>query len=196
MAGRSKQDPTGPRRRGRPEISWPAAKKPAPDRETIRSLQERAKELNCLYEVDEALGRDGTTVEEAFAGVIAAIPAGWQYPAACQARIVWESRVFTSPGYVETEWRQTAVLRGNHAGRPETGRIEVSYTAEMAEADVGPFLKEEVRLINAIAERVSSFLREKEDEKEGQSEAERRRLLGTPARVSGREAARGPGSTH
>jgi pyruvate,water dikinase len=155
VAGRSRRDDRGPRRPGRPEIPWPRAKKPAPDRETIRSLQERAKELACLYRVDEALARPDATVEEAFAAIIAAIPPGWQYPAACQARIFWDGRIVASPGYVETEWRQTAALHRDHM---EVGRIEVSYIAEMAEADEGPFLKEEARLIEAIAERISTYL--------------------------------------
>lgn len=165
MAGRSRRDARGPRRPGRPEIPWPRAKKPAPDRETIRSLQERAKELTCLYRVDEALARAGATAEEVFAAIIDAVPPGWQYPAACQARIVWDGRSVASLGYVETEWRQTAPL---FRGPAEVGRIEVSYTAKMAEADDGPFLKEEARLIDAIAERISTYLTQKGRETEGE----------------------------
>ena len=163
MPDRPRQDRTGARRRGKPEISWPRSKKTTPGRETIRSLQERAKELNCLYRVDEILGREAVSMEEAFAGVIAAIPPGWQYPAACQARIIWDDRSFASPGYVETEWRLSASLHQDHL---DVGEIEVSYTAQMAEADVGPFLKEEVRLINTIAERLSGFLRLRAQDRE------------------------------
>lgn len=165
VSGRSRRYARGPRRPGKPEIPWPRAKKPAPDRETIRSLQERAKELTCLYRVDEALARPGATVEEALAAVVDAVPPGWQYPAACQARIVWDEGSVSSPGYVETEWRQTAPLRREQT---EVGWIEVSYTAEMAEADQGPFLKEEARLIDAIAKRISTYLTQKEHEAEGE----------------------------
>jgi len=159
VSGRPIREPDIPRRRGKPEISWPAAKKPAPDRSAIRSLQERAKELDCLYRVDEALSQKEAPLKDVFAAVLAAIPPGWQYPAACQARITWEDKTFATPGYAETVWRQTAPLKRD--GVP-VGQIEVSYTAEMAEADIGPFLKEEARLINAIAERITSFLREKD----------------------------------
>ena len=161
MAGRPRQDHRGPHRRGKPEIPWPSAKRPAPDRETIRSLQERAKELTCLYRVDEVLARQAATLDEVFADIIAVIPPGWKYPAACQARIVWDGRSFSSPGYIETEWRLTAPLYRDQAQR---GAIEVSYTAAMAEEDTGPFLNEEVRLIHAIAERLSIFLRQTEPE--------------------------------
>ena len=42
----------------------------------LASLQERAKELNCLYHVEEALRAHEDSLEEAFRGVIAAIPPG------------------------------------------------------------------------------------------------------------------------
>lgn len=159
MAGRSRQDPSGPRRRGKPEIPWPTAKRPVPDRETIRSLQERAKELTCLYRVDEILAREDAALDRVFADIIAIIPPGWKYPAACQARITWDGRSVSSPGYEETEWRLSAPL---YRDGNQMGAIEVSYRAAMADEDVGPFLKEEVRLINAIAERISLFLRQRE----------------------------------
>ena len=98
---------------------------------TIRSLQERAKELNCLYRVDEILNSEEASVDETLAGVIAAIPEGLQFPAACQARITWDGRSFTSPRYAETEWRLRAPLRKNHL---ECGEIEISYAAEMPRA--------------------------------------------------------------
>ncbi len=158
MADRIKHDPRHAHRRGRPEISWLRPKNLATDRSAIRSLQERAKELKCIYAVDEILARESTTAEEAFASVIAVIPAGWQYPAACQARITWKGLIFASPGYVETEWRQCAPI---HEGQTEMGEIEVSYTGNMPEADIGPFLNEESRLITTIADRLSAFLKQK-----------------------------------
>lgn len=157
MAKRPNQD-SQRRPPARPEISWPGPGRSLPDRGTIRSLQERAKELACLYEVEEVLNREAATVEETFTGIIAAVPVGWQYPAASQARILWRDQSFSSAGYVETEWRLSAPLREDHQ---QIGEIEVSYTAKMPDADTGPFLKEEVRLINVIAERLSHYLEQK-----------------------------------
>jgi len=51
----------------------------------LHDLRERAKELNCLYEVQEILGAPGITIEEIFRRVIEALPPGWQYPDICQA---------------------------------------------------------------------------------------------------------------
>ena len=121
MARRPNQD-SQRRPPARPEISWPGPGRSLPDRGTIRSLQERAKELACLYEVEEVLNRETATIEETFTGIIAAIPVGWQYPAASQARILWREQSFSSPDYVETEWRLSAHLREDHQ---QVGEIEV-----------------------------------------------------------------------
>ncbi len=54
----------------------------------LHDLQERAKELNCLYRVDELLGRVEATLDDVLGDVIRTLPAGWQFPDVCVARIV------------------------------------------------------------------------------------------------------------
>ena len=53
----------------------------------LRELQERAKELNCLYRVDELLNQPEFPLEMVFRGIVEILPPGWQYPHDCQARI-------------------------------------------------------------------------------------------------------------
>ncbi len=124
-------------------------------RQILAALQERAKELNCLYAVDEILSIRGLSMAEMAPRIIATIPQGWQYSAICQARLEVRGAVFRPEGFVETEWRQLAdiVVEGERAGQ-----IAVFYTEARPDADEGPFLKEERRLINAIAERIAFFL--------------------------------------
>ncbi len=124
----------------------------------LEDLQERAKELNCLYRVDEILS--GRREQEAtFQDLIAAIPPGWKYPEICQARLVLRGRTFEPDGYVVTPWSLTAAIawRGEAAGE-----ITVSYTEERPPADEGPFLKEERRLIHAIAERIGLYVMQRQ----------------------------------
>ena len=47
----------------------------------LRELQERAKELNCLYKVDELLNRPELSLEEIFRGMIDVLAAGLAVPA-------------------------------------------------------------------------------------------------------------------
>jgi hypothetical protein len=130
-----------------------------PADEVLHALQERAKELSCLYRVDEVLSRPGQPVEEALRQVIAALPPGWQYPEVCQAKIVLGGQSHEPPGFVETVWTQSAPI---HVHGQPAGALSVSYTAERPASDEGPFLKEERRLVNTIAYRVGQFLEQRE----------------------------------
>ncbi len=123
--------------------------------DTIRSLQERAKELNCLYRIEEITNTEELALEDVFRNVIEAIPAGWQYPEVCVARIRYNSTEFVLDGFRDTEWIQKANM---HALGELVGSIEVAYLNQMPKADDGPFLKEERKLLQTIAERIGSCI--------------------------------------
>jgi hypothetical protein len=117
----------------------------------LRDLQERAKELNCLYRVDEILNRAELVQEDALRALLDVIPPGWQYPEICTAEIVLEGRAYQPAGFRTTPWGLAAPI----VSEGETiGRVSVYYGEPKPELDEGPFLKEERRLINAIAERL------------------------------------------
>jgi len=125
----------------------------------IRALQERAKELNCLYRVDELLRQPDTPVEDVFQELIQVIPAGWQHTGACRARLIYLNKVFQAPDFLETDWMQSSpILVQGEA----VGKVEVSYTSAMPKADEGPFLKEERKLLDTIADRIGQMLHHRE----------------------------------
>ena len=121
----------------------------------LRELQERAKELNCLYKVDELLNRPELSLDEIFSGIIQVLPPGWQHPHDCQARIIFEGQVIQPPDFVPTPWVQSAniVVQGQNVGS-----VEVSYRTQMPKFDEGPFLKEERKLIETIADRIANHV--------------------------------------
>ncbi|HOP06561.1 MAG TPA: PEP/pyruvate-binding domain-containing protein [candidate division Zixibacteria bacterium] len=121
----------------------------------LHQLQERAKELNCLYRVEEALRDFGQGTEQLCVAILKAIPPGWQYPEVCVARIVLNGEVYTTPTFTETPWGQHADIT---VGGSKVGRVSVFYLREMPLWDDGPFLKEETRLINTIADRLGNRL--------------------------------------
>jgi len=118
----------------------------------LEALQERAKELNCLYAVDARIGTPGASLDEILRGIVEVIPPGYQYPDVCQARIVLDGTAYAVPGFRETPWLQSASIVVQ--GRP-AGRVDVVYTEPMPRADEGPFLKEERKLIETIAARIA-----------------------------------------
>ncbi len=121
----------------------------------LYALGERAKELNCLYHVEEVLAQHDRSFDEVFEGVLEAIPPGWQFPDICRARIRYGGKSYTSPEFVESPWRLSADIVIQD--RVE-GTIEIFYTREVGPADEGPFLKEERKLINTISERLGHHI--------------------------------------
>lgn len=121
----------------------------------LQTLQERAKELNCLYQVDEILSRQFQPTPDVYAGIVEAVPHGWQYPEICRCRIIMAGEAYAPEDFAESPWSMTAAILAE--GEP-VGEIAVYYTQEKPRADEGPFLKEERRLIDTIAERIGLFL--------------------------------------
>jgi len=121
----------------------------------LAALQERAKELNCLYKVEELLNNTERDNDYIYSSIVRVLPPGWQYPDICVVKLAVKDKVFFSPDFKETPWLQESVImvQGN-----TVGTIKVYYLEEKPEFDEGPFLKEERKLIDTIAERISGFI--------------------------------------
>ncbi len=126
-----------------------------PVNKMIVELQERFKELTCLYQIEELLTRPGVTIKEIFNSIIKVMPHGWQYPELCQVRISYEQVYYSLSDFKETPWvlKTNIICQGKSAGT-----IEVYYVKEMPGQDEGPFLKEERKLLNTISERLAHFI--------------------------------------
>lgn len=118
-------------------------------------LRERAKELACLYRVQELLSTPEITLDEICTGIIQAIPPGWQYPDVCQVEIAYAGNTYRSPDFKPSEWAQSAdiIIQDEPAGY-----MRVFYTDERPAADEGPFLKEERKLIDTIADQFGFYI--------------------------------------
>jgi len=131
-----------------------------------RALQERIKELNCLYTVETELQDHDTCLELVLDRVAALIPAGWQFVEDCEAEILHGERVHRSSDFVPTPWVLDEPIRVR--GR-EVGHLRIYYLTEKPTADVGPFLNEEVRLARSLADRVGQFLLIRRDRAAGEA---------------------------
>ncbi|MEN8150752.1 MAG: PEP/pyruvate-binding domain-containing protein [Planctomycetota bacterium] len=129
------------------------AQHPADD--LLHTLNERAKELNCLFGVEEILNEPDIEPIDACRRIVELLPPGWQYTDICEARIRLGDDIVTTPDFVETQWRQKAWIK---AQDQVTGVLEVFYTQPMPVEDEGPFLKEETRLIRTIADRIGHYV--------------------------------------
>ena len=125
----------------------------------LRDLQERRKELNCLYQVEELLHDENASMADLFRSIIQVIPSGWQFPDAAQVRILYLDQTYFSPGYQGSTRQQCSEIR---VQGQLVGKIEISYVKEVPKAGEDYFLKEECQLLKAIAERISHVLLHRE----------------------------------
>ncbi|MBT8396942.1 MAG: hypothetical protein HKO65_05510 [Gemmatimonadetes bacterium] len=133
-------------------------------------LGERVKELNCLFGISDIVERAGGSLDRIFLQTVELLATSWNHADVACARIVLKEREFRSRSYKEP----VATLEADlvvHGARE--GGIEVSYWEPRPPEDEGPFLKEERRLLNAVAERLGHVIerltaeeriREKEEE--------------------------------
>lgn len=121
----------------------------------VYDLQERAKELNCLYKIEEALSNKEYAVAQVIDETLRAIPPGWQYPHTCVAKIILDNKAYTSDDFTETPWVMSEDIIVQDK---VVGKISVYYKQKLPEADEGPFLKEERKLIQTIADRLSHYI--------------------------------------
>ncbi len=121
----------------------------------VLELQERAKELNCLYTIEDSLNRSDISLRQAFHTVINAIPQAWQFPNVSKAKLIYGDIVYQTSDFEETKWQLTSDIV---VQEQKVGSISVFYLEEMPQAHIGPFLKEEKKLLDTIAERLGHFI--------------------------------------
>lgn len=118
-------------------------------------LQERVKELGCLYAVVHLAEQPSVSLQAVLRGIAELIPPAWQYPEIAAARIEFDGEVYPTPGFRETTWQQSAEI---FVANKRRGRIDVVYLEERPQLFEGPFLEEERHLINALAQEISGIV--------------------------------------
>ena len=77
----------------------------------VIDLKERAKELNCLYEIQELLNNPNKTIEDVCTGIVEAIPPGWQFPEVCHAKLTYRDSVYNTTAFSESPWSQCTEIK-------------------------------------------------------------------------------------
>ena len=114
------------------------------------TLEERAKELNCMFGLSDLFEQHGNNIEQVLQSVPALLKASWKYPEITCARVGFDKKEYRSSGFRRSQWKQSADI---HVAGKKVGEMEVYYLKKMPELDEGPFLKEERLLIEEMARR-------------------------------------------
>ncbi|MDD4847951.1 MAG: PEP/pyruvate-binding domain-containing protein [Bacteroidales bacterium] len=115
---------------------------------------ERLKELAAINSATR-LFREKRPLRETFQQLCETIPRAWQYPRHARVKIIYGNQTFTSEHFSETGWY---ISNNFKTISGERGVIEIFYLKDLPKSEVGPFLNEEVHLLQHLAEMLESFL--------------------------------------
>lgn len=118
-----------------------------------KKLEERAKELECVYAVDEVLQNRSLTLSEAMVSLAQIIPTGFSEPSAARVRITLWQDFFETQGFSESEVRCSVpiLLEGS-----TVGELAVCYVSALLRQDC-EILHHEKKMLKTIALRISQL---------------------------------------
>ena len=120
----------------------------------LHTLNERVKELNCLYLVDEILQDFNLPRELVFSKINEILPQSMQYVDICCSCIIYDAEIYTSKSFKKTELKLFAQsTTGN-----KTVEVCVYYTKPVKIEHRTIFLPEEQKLLNTIALKIARYL--------------------------------------
>ena len=124
-------------------------------------LQERIKELNCLYDISSFRDATDFSLDAVLQAVIDFIPPAIQYPEITCARLIFGDYEIKTKNFQDTKWKMSREIAATDKW---VGTLEVCYLEEKPELGEGPFLKEAKDLINAVAENIEKIIEREEIE--------------------------------
>ncbi|MDM8007033.1 MAG: ATP-binding protein [Phycisphaerae bacterium] len=127
------------------------------------ALRERVKELTCLYSLAQLVEPSGISLAEILQGAAELLPPAWQYPELTAGRVFFDGQSYATANFKEGGQIQSASIVVN--GKPR-GRVDVAYLKDMPPAHEGPFLREERRLIDAIARQIALIIERRQAEED------------------------------
>lgn len=123
----------------------------------VRELRERIKEMTALHACAKLLFLTETTLEELLAGVAALLPPAFLHPECATGCVRFDGQTYATPGHAATPW---VLVHGFVATDGRRGELEVAYHEARPDTGLalGPFLAEEVRLLDSMSDMLRGAL--------------------------------------
>jgi len=121
----------------------------------IISLDERIKELNCLFEIEELLHQPDLSLDDILAQTIEIIKTGMRYSDVCNVEIVYRDSKFKTGKMHKTPFM---IKRDITIQDKNVGWIKVIYLEQKVDDSGNAFLAEEIKTIESIAVRLSHYI--------------------------------------
>lgn len=119
----------------------------------IWMLQEREKELECMYAVDEVLQNNSLSLSSAMNQIIHILPTGFSDPKSCRANIVLYGAQYSADDFHRSVLlHQTAIVMDSHS----VGHLAVGYM--VTDKEKAPkLLDSEVKIMEAVSARIAQL---------------------------------------
>jgi two-component system cell cycle sensor histidine kinase/response regulator CckA len=124
-------------------------------------LNERVKELNCLYAISKLIETPDISLDEIIQGVVDLIPLALVHPENTCSRIFIDGKEYKTKNFKKANRKLSNDIFINDK---RMGVLEVYQLEGKPEIDEGSFLNEEKSLINAITERLGQLIEKKQGE--------------------------------
>ncbi|MBS4013086.1 MAG: response regulator [Bacteroidetes bacterium] len=123
--------------------------------EATANLNQKIKQLNCLFDVSDLTSVPGITFEELLKKAIDIIPNGIKYSHDVYVEVLYGSEVFRSENYIETPWVFITPIK---IQKKKLGHIKIGYLEEKPNVNKDPFQFSEKILIKSIAEKLAQII--------------------------------------
>ncbi len=122
----------------------------------VEAFIERAKELECLYLVDDALTNN--SIPEILMEISSILPQGFCNPQACVVNIVLDDQTYTAKPEIaiHREIRSPIIVRDE-----VRGYLQAAYPYNEVDEDKNVFLVQEEKLLNTVAKKISQMIERK-----------------------------------
>jgi hypothetical protein len=124
----------------------------------LYQYQLRIKELDTLYKISKLQENQDLTIEEILSLIVNLLPDSTQNPEIAVARLTIEDNVYESQGYEVPSNRYSAIIQNYGI---VVGKLSIGYIENRPKEFKGPFLEEEVKLVNLVCESISRMLERK-----------------------------------
>lgn len=115
------------------------------------NLVERAKELECMYAVDDILQNRQLALPDIMRELLDTIPLGFTHPDAARVRISLRNEVYEKPDYPEAEQLYVSPIV---VEKEIAGAIAIGYVRRLQDTPAD-LLSNEVKLLDTICNRIS-----------------------------------------
>jgi GAF domain-containing protein len=115
----------------------------------------RISQLDTLYRISKIQENKDISLDETLNMITNLIPSALQHPDIAVARITVEDKIYSTDRKGELDYKYSAIIQSYGV---VLGTLSVGYTEPAQEEYKGPFLEEEIKLVNLIAETVSRIV--------------------------------------